>query len=141
MMKNYSDQVFTELLKLFRDDDVSSREWLLQNNYKELVEFHYAIEGKEKSFEWLMENGHRILASTVDGLSGAEGAKIFLIRSGHREMSAFIDAAKGNKAAVNYLIKQGHKGLIQLAHEIYVRNKKEEKKGIWGLLSFGNPFR
>ncbi len=140
-MKSYPDEVFTELVKLFRDDDVNSREWLLNNNYREWVEFHYAFEGKEKSFEWLLANGHRILAATVDGLTGADSAKVFLLRSGHREISALVDAAQGNKIAVAWLIKNKYKGLIQLAHEISVYKKKDEKKGIWGLLNFGNPFR
>lgn len=140
-MKDYPDEVYTELVKLFRDDDAHSREWLLANNYSEWVEFHWAFEGKEKSFEWLLQNGHRVLAATVDGLSGTDSAKIFLIRSGHRELSAFVDASRGNKVAVAWLIKNKYKGLIQLAHEINVRQKKEEKKGIWALLNFGNPFR
>jgi hypothetical protein len=141
MIKEYSDEVYTELIKLVRDDDKNSSKWLLDNNYREWVEFVNAYDGNEDSFQWLMQNGYRAFAATVDALSGTDNAKVFLVKSGHRDLIAFVDASRGNKTAVQWLIKYKFKGLIQLAHEIYVRNKKEEKKGFWGLLNFGNPFR
>lgn len=140
-MREYPAEVFTELVKLFRDEDKDSRQWLLENDFQEWVEFFEANDGVDKSFRWLMENGFRELAATVDALSGTDHAKIYLIKAGHRDLLALVDAAKGNKTAVAWLIKFKKKGLIQLAHEIYNRNKKEAKKSFWGFLNFGNPFR
>ncbi len=140
-MKQYPTEVYTELVKLIRDDDTNSRQWLLDNGYREWIEFCDANDGKENSFQWLMEHGHRAFAATIDALSGSDSAKVFLIRSGQKELAAFVDASKGNKSAVAVLIRLQEKGLIQVAHELYMRNKKEEKKSFWSFLNFGNPFR
>ncbi len=140
-MKEYSPEVYTALVRLIRDEDEESRKWLLENNCREWVEFCDANDGVEKSFKWLMEHGHRELAAVIDALSGTDSAKIFLLKSGQRELAAFVDACKGNKTAVAWLIRFQEKGLLQLAHEVYMHNKKEAKSGFWGFLNFGNPFR
>ena len=140
-MKEYTPETYLMLITLFKDDDESSRAWLLNHGHQELVEFFNAYEGEEKAFVWLMENGHRSLAATVDAMSGNDKAKVWLIKSGNRELAAFVDACSGNKTAVAWLIRLQQKGLIRLAHEVYLRNKKNEKKGFWGFLNFGNPFR
>lgn len=140
-MKDYPAEAYMSLMRLIRDNDEGSREWLTNNHYRELVEFCDAFDGVEKSFQWLLEHGERPLAATVDALTGKDTAKVWLLQSGNRELAAFVDACDGNKTAVAWLLRFRHKGLLQLAHEIYQRNKKKEKKGFWGLLDFGNPFR
>jgi len=140
-MKQYPPEVYTELVKLIRDDDADSRKWLNDMGCREWVEFCDANDGQEKAFQWLMQNGHRAFAATIDALSGNDSAKVFLIRSGQKELAAFVDASRGNKSAVAILLRLQQKGLIQIAHELYLRNKKEEKKSFWSFLNFGNPFR
>ncbi len=140
-MKYYPEEAYDKLILLIKDEDKESRQWLISHDMREWVEFWDAYEGIEKSFKWLMENGFRHLAATIDSASGQETAKVWLLRSGHRELAAFTDAISGNKTAISWLIRLNQKGLIRLAHELYLHKKKNEKKGIWSFLNFGNPFR
>ena len=141
-MKNYSHETFEHLVLLVRKDDEIDRNWLLNNNNRELVEFCDAIDGMENSFKWLLDNNFRQLAATVDAYNGSDKAKLFLIKSGNRELAAFIDACDGSKTAISFLSKYDHKGWLLLAKEIFDKEDKKEKKGIWGMLfNLGNPFR
>ena len=141
-MKNYSHETFEHLVLLVRKDDDMDREWLLNNDHRELVEFWDAIDGMENSFKWLMKNDFRQLAATVDAYNGNDKAKLFLIKSGNRELAAFISACDGNQSAIAYLSKTDHKGWLLLAKEIFDKEAKKEKKGIWStLFNLGNPFR
>lgn len=141
-MKNYSHETFEHLVLLVRKDDDMDREWLLNNDHRELVEFWDAIDGMENSFKWLLKNDFRQLAATVDAYNGNDKAKLVLIKSGNRELAAFIDACDGSKTAIAFLAKYDHKGWLLLAKEIFDREQKKEKKGIWGMLfNLGNPFR
>lgn len=132
-----------ELLKLcaFIRNEEGSQQWLIDNGFRELSEFWDAFENVEKSFKWLIENNHRELAATVDGLHGKDQAKAWLIKSDHRELAALIDASDGNKTAVLFLLKAGFKPWLAVAREIYLWNKKNQKKGFWSIFDFGNPFR
>ena len=87
-------------------------------------------------------NDFRQLAATVDAYNGNDKAKLFLIKSGNRELAAFISACDGNQSAIAYLSKTDHKGWLLLAKEIFDKEAKKEKKGIWStLFNLGNPFR
>ena len=141
-MKSYDKETFEHLVLLVRKDDKSDREWLLNNNCRELVEFFDAIEGMENSFKWLLDNNYRQLAATVDGYNGNDKAKLFLVKSGNRELAAFIDACDGSKSAIAYLMKQERRGWLLVAKEFFDKEEKKEKKGLWGMLfNLGNPFR
>ncbi len=141
-MKTYSNETFEHLVLLVRKDDEFNREWLINNDYRELVEFWDAIDGMENSFKWLLENNYRQLAATVDAYNGNDKAKLFLIKSGNRELAAFISACDGNQSAISYLSKTNNKGWLLLAKEIFDKEAKKEKKGIWNtLFNLGNPFR
>ena len=140
-MKTYSDETFEHMVLLVRKDENLDREWLLNNNCRELVEFFDALEGMENSFKWLLENNYRQLAATVDGFNGNDKAKLFLVKTGNRDLAAFIDACDGSKSAIAYLIKQDEKGWLLLAKEFFDRQAKKEKGGIWStLFNLGNPF-
>ena len=138
-MKKYDTVALLKLCALIKEEP-GAREWLLENNCRELYEFWEAYEHIEKSFKWLLENKHPELAAMVDALHGSDNAKAFLVKSGQHELAAFIDATDGNKAAVTWLLKSGHKNWLAVAREIYVYNKKKEKKGFWKIFDFGNPF-
>ena len=141
-MKSYSNETFEHLVLLVRKDEDIDREWLLNNDHRELVEFWDAIDGMEKSFKWLLDNNFKQLAATVDAYNGNDGAKLFLIKSGNRELGAFISACDGSQSAIAYLSKTNNKGWLLLAKEIFDKEAKKEKKGIWGtLFNLGNPFR
>ncbi len=140
-MKNYDKEVFEKLILLVRNDDEVASEWLMNNGYRELVEFWDAVEGVEKSFKWLLENGHRPLAAAVDALNGNDKAKVFLLSSNNKELAAFVDATKGNQHAISLLLKSGYHGWVLLAKEFFDREKKNDKNFLWGFLNFGNPFK
>ena len=141
-MKTYTNETFEHLVLLVRRDENDDRQWLLDNDCRELVEFWDAIDGMENSFKWLMENNYKQLAATVDAYNGNDKAKLFLIKTGNRELGAFIDACDGNKTAISFLLKHGHQGWALLAKEIFAKEEKKEKSGFWGIfMNLGNPFR
>ena len=138
-MKTYDLPVLLKLCAFIREEP-GAQQWLMDNGCRELSEFWDAVEHVEKSFKWLLDNDHRELAAMVDGIHGDEHAKVFLIRSGHRELAAFVDASEGNKTALLWLNKFNHTPWLAVAREIYLWNKKKEKKGFWKIFDFGNPF-
>jgi len=141
-MKRYSNDIFEHMVLLVRKDDELDREWMMNNDCRELLEFWDAIDGMENSFKWLMDNDYKQLAATVDAYNGNDKAKLFLIKTGNRELAAFVDACNGSKSAAGYLIKHDFRGWLLLAKEIFDKEEKKEKKGIWGMLfNLGNPFR
>jgi len=139
-MKKYDTVSLLKLCALIKEE-AGAKEWLIENNCRELYEFREAYENVEKSFKWLLENNHRELAALVDALHGNDTAKLFLVKSGLPDLAAFIDAADGNKAAVAFLVKSGNTGWLAVAREMHAWNKKHEKKGFWKIFDFGNPFR
>ena len=138
-MKKYDSAALLRLCVYIQGEEVAGQ-WLKDNGHRELYEFWEAYEKVEKSFRWLLENNHKELAALVDGLHGDDRAKLFLLKGGHRELAALIDASSGSKPAVEWLIRFGHKGWLAVAREIFVWNKKHEKKGFWKIFDFGNPF-
>ena len=137
------DYELTPLLKLcsyIREED-GAKQWLLDNDYRELAEFWDAVENTELSFKWLIENKHIELAATVDAFHGKDQAKAWLIKMEHRELAALVDASDGNKTAVVFLLKAGYKPWLAVAREIYMWNQKNRKTGFWSIFDFGNPFR
>jgi hypothetical protein len=138
-MNEYNASALLKLCSLIRGEE-GAQEWLLENDYRELSEFWNAYENVEESFKWLLENNHRELAALVDAFQGNDNAKLWLLKNGHRELAALIDASDGNKTAVEWLLKSGNKAWLAVAREIYLWNKKNEKKGFWKLFDFGNPF-
>jgi len=138
-MNEYNPAAFLKLCALIRGEE-GAQEWLMDNGHRELSEFWDALENVEKSFKWLLENNQRELAALVDAFHGNDNAKLWLIKNGYRELAAVIDASDGNKTAVEWLLKSGNKGWLMVAREIYLWNKKNEKKGFWKLFDFGNPF-
>jgi hypothetical protein len=139
-MRTYEIAPLLKLCALIRDEK-NAREWLMENGYRELAEFWDAYENVEKSFQWLMQNNHRELAALVDAFHGEDHAKVWLLKNGYRELGALLDASEGNKVAVLFLLKSGNKGWLAVARELYVWNKKNQKKGFWSIFDFGNPFR
>ena len=138
-MKKYEPDVIMKLCAAMREED-GAQQWLVDNGYRELSEFWDAYEKMERSFKWLLDNNHRELAALIDGLQGEEHAKVWLMKNGHPELAAVIDASDGNKTAVLWLSKSVHKAWLAVAKEIYLINKKKEKKGFLGLFDFGNPY-
>lgn len=139
-MISYPTAAWEQLLVLVRDEDADAREWLHEQGYRELAEFWDAIEGVERSFKWLMENGFLHFAATVDALNENDHAKVWLLQNGYRELAAFVDACADKKSAVMFLIKAGQKGLVLVAREITLKEKKKQKNFLWGFLNLGNPF-
>jgi len=139
-MRTYDKETFARLCKLIQQEDEESRNWLMNNGYRELAEFWDAIDGVEKSFSWLMENGHRPLAAAVDAISGNDKAKVWLLQSGYRQIAAFVDACSGSASAVNWLVQNREPGWIMVAKEISQKEKKKEKNFFARLFNFGNPF-
>ncbi|MCC7232254.1 MAG: hypothetical protein IT242_04875 [Bacteroidia bacterium] len=140
-MNNYEKDEFEHLILLIRTGKKEHREWLLENNCRELVEFWDACEGDEPAFKWLLENHHRPLAAAVDAMFANDKAKAWLLTSGNRELAAFVDACDGAATAVTWLMKTGNKGWVMVAKEIHEKDKKKNGSFIWTFLNFGNPFR
>jgi len=114
--------------------------WLIENNFRELVEFWDAYDNIEKSFQWLKNNGFLHLAACIDTLNHNSKAKLWLIKYGYSELAAFCDASEGNQEAVSILLQNEKYQLVKVAKTIFSYQKKR-KRSFWKIFDFGNPFR
>jgi hypothetical protein len=135
-MKEY-DRVVVKKFSAFIKKEEGTREWLIENNYREFLEFWDAVSGIEKSFQWLKNNGFVQFAALADALHGKAQARAWLIQHGYRILAAVSDAADGNKIAVALLLKLNEPDWLNVAKAMYDFFKKKEKRSIF---SFGNPF-
>lgn len=91
------------------------REWLIENGFKELGIFVYALHNKDDARKWLMENGHQHLLATIVGAEGKKDAIDWLERYDFDLLARVARSADGDEKSFHWLQQNGHRELAMLS--------------------------
>lgn len=77
--------------------------WLMQNGYKELGIFRYALHNQDESREWLMKNGHPELMAVINGAEGNPQALMWLEKHGFSVLAHVARVGDGDQKSFQWL--------------------------------------
>ncbi len=95
------------------------RDWLIQNGYKELGIFVYALHNKNDARQWLLDNGFPHLMALINGAEGNDQAISWLQQYGYDTLAKMAMTGDGSEEAYNWL-KENDKIFAVIAHKIYI---------------------
>ena len=110
-------------------DDVQAKEWLLRNNYEEMVQLKDAVGRYPKAFEFLLVNKHVILATFVNAIWDDKQAFKILMEKKEFHWAAVANVINGDEKAKMFLDKNNLRHYTQLALKIQERIRKDGDKG------------
>ena len=96
------------------------RDWLIQNGYKELGLFTYALRNKDDARDWLMKNGYPHLMALINGIEGNQAALKWLEKNNLNILRHMALAGDSDEAAFNWLLKNGHREFAMLAKKMEI---------------------
>jgi hypothetical protein len=99
--------------------------WLILNDYKELVATLDAIRDDKKAFEYLIKTKHYHLAAFVNAVWGDEDAMEFLIQVKQPDWAACARIIDGDEKAEQVLLKLNKKHFVELAYAIQSRIRED----------------
>lgn len=103
------------------------RDWLMDNNYKELAIFTYAVRNKDDARNWLMDNGYAHLMAMINAVERNSVALAWLKRFNFTILENMALSADGDEKAHEWLIQNGHKEFAYISKKIeYVKNEIED---------------
>lgn len=94
------------------------RDWLIENGYKELGLFVFALHLKDDARDWLMKNGFPHLMATINGAEGNPSAVKWLEKHGYTPLSKVALVGDGEEQAFAWLRANGHTELAVIAKKI-----------------------
>ncbi len=94
------------------------REWLLQNGYRELGIFVFALRNKTDAKEWLMKNNFPHLGATISGAEGNPNAVAWLEKYKFDVLAKVAMVGHGDEKALQWLIENGHREMAVVAKQI-----------------------
>lgn len=107
--------------------NVKIRDWLLENGYKELAMFTYAVRNKDDARQWLMDNGYAHLMAMINGVERNEIALKWLQRFNFTILEKMALSADGDDVAHQWLLHNGHKEFAYVAKKIeFVKDQIED---------------
>jgi hypothetical protein len=122
-------------MKAYLESDKEALDWLLKNNYKELIATIDAIKGSDAAEQWLEENKHIMLLAFTKAVWDDEGAFVFLMKHRFYDWAAMANIVNGDEKAYEIFFKLKKKIKLELAIEI--RNVKRDAQNRGSLL-FGS---
>lgn len=114
--------------------------WLILNNYKELIATLDAIRDDKKAFEFLIKNKHYHLAAFVNAVWDDEDAFEFLIKIKQPDWAACARIIDGDEKAEQVLMKLNKKYFVDLAYAIQSRIREDGDRFISPIYTFQNIF-
>lgn len=104
-------------------------QWLLNNGYRELGLFRYALRNKDRSREWLFTNGFQHLMALINGIEGREDALKWLLKHDYTILHEMALVGDGDNEAFNRLIAADLKVFAMLAKKMeFIKDRIEENK-------------
>lgn len=94
------------------------REWLMQNGYRELGIFVFALRNKDDAKEWLLKNQCQHLAATISGAEGNPNAVAWLEKYKFDLLAKVAMVGHGDEKAMKWLIDNNHRELAIVAKQI-----------------------
>jgi hypothetical protein len=119
-MKKYSAQTIDHFTRhVLRD--TASFNWLMNNNYRELIAVLDAIRDDTVAFRYLMDNKYVVLAAFVNAIWDDEKAFKFLMDAKAFEWAACANIVNGDDKAEAFLKRIKKENYVLLAHAIQSR--------------------
>jgi hypothetical protein len=119
-------------MKEYLEGSKAASDWLLANNYKELIATIDAIKGSDAAEEWLQTNKHMVLLAFTKAVWDDEGAFVFLMRHKYIDWAAMANIVNGDQKAYDIFFKLKKKVKLELA--IQIRNTKRDAQNRGSLL-------
>lgn len=119
-MKRYPNEVIDKFTRYVLRDTAAFN-WLMMNNYRELIAVLDAIRDDSKAFRYLMDGKHVILAAFVNSVWDDEEAFHFLMKAKAFEWAACANIINGDDKAVDFLKRIKKENYVLLAHAIQSR--------------------
>jgi hypothetical protein len=104
-------------------------DWLLKNNYKELIATIDAIRGSDAAEEWLEQNKHIMLFAFTKAIWDDEGALIFLLKHKFTDWAAMANIVNGDDKAYEIFVKLQKKVKLELAVQLRSTKHHAQNKG------------
>lgn len=134
-MKHYSTYVIEQFTR-YVQNDVAAFNWLVANNYRELIAVLDAIRDDKKAFQYLTESKYYELAAFVNTIWDDEKAFKFLIERKAFDWAACANIINGDDKAEEALMKAGRAHFVYLAKAIQGRIHEDGDRGTtpWGVM-------
>ena len=110
--------------------ETASFNWLMNNNYRELIATLDAIRDDKKAFEYLMSGKFVVLAAFVNAIWDDEGAFQFLMKAKAFEWAAAANIINGDSKAEEFLKRIKKEQFVLLAHAIQMRIHQDGDRNI-----------
>ncbi|GAB4204987.1 MAG: hypothetical protein Fur0023_13320 [Bacteroidia bacterium] len=123
-LKTYPKEVIEKFTQHVYNDTAAFN-WLILNNYKELVATLDAIRDDKKAFEYLIKSKHFHLAAFVNAVWDDEDAMEFLIKIKQPDWAACARVIDGDEQAEEVLLSLNKKHFIDLAYAIQSRIRED----------------
>lgn len=134
-MKHYSAYVIDQFTKHVLGE-TEAFNWLIENNYKELIATLDAIRDDKAAFKFLIDSKHFELAAFVNTIWDDEKAFKFLIARKAYDWAACANCVNGDDKAERALLMHNKKHFVQLAGAILSRIHEDGDRNIsgWGVI-------
>ena len=124
VLKTYSKEVIEKFTQhVYRNTEAFN--WLILNNYKELIATLDAIRDDKKAFEFLIKSKHYHLAAFVNAVWEDDEAMEFLLKTKQADWAACARIIDGDEKAEEVLLKLRKKHFVELAYAIQSRLRED----------------
>ena len=110
----------------------NSREWLFQNDFKELAALcDVMIDKNQSASKWLIDHEFGSLILFANALNGRPGALKLLVHKEEKVWAAVVYAFNLESNAIEWLESSGYHHYVKFADKLYVlwRKKKRMRRG------------
>lgn len=134
-MKHYSTFAIEQFTK-YVQNDTAAFNWLINNNYRELLAVLDAVRDDKKAFKYLLDGKYYILAAFVNTIWDDPKAFKFLIDHKAFEWAACANVINGDEKAEQALKATGKIHFLYLAKAIQSRIHEDGDRNTspWGVM-------
>lgn len=135
-MKHYSAYAIDQFTKHVLFNDAAASNWLIENDYRELIATIDAVRDDKAAFQFLIKGKHFELAAFVNTIWDDEKAFKFLIDKKAFDWAACANIVNGDEKAEEALLRHNKKHFVQLARAIQSRIREDGDRAVspWGVL-------
>ncbi len=139
ILKTYSPETIVKFTA-YVYNDTTAFNWLVLNNYKELLAVLDAIRDDKNAFRFLITHKHYHLAAFVNAVWEDDKAFEFLFKTKQADWAACAKIIDGDNKAEEILLKLNKKHFIDLAYAIQSRIREDGDRFVSPVYAFRNLF-
>jgi hypothetical protein len=129
-MKHYSAYAIDQFTKHVLLNDTAASNWLIENDYRELIAVIDAIRDDKAAFDFLIKGKHFELAAFVNTIWDDAEAFKFLIGKKAFDWAACANIVNGDEKAEEALLRHNKKHFVQLAYAIQGRIRQDGDRAV-----------